>query len=115
MREAVKIMLRLQELEIIKEESIIIHHGGHQEKIAAIENNILSLRERLPEKWRIRYTALRRNGMAVVREFGGVCQNCRMVISLGVLNRMRKEEIDWICPNCGRYLLLNEEQTKKQG
>jgi len=113
MREVVKVMLRLQELEIIREEHKIIHYGEHPEQMNNLENRINALEASLPEKWRTRYKVLRRNGLAVFLEFGGVCQNCRMVISIGVLNRMRKNEMDWICRNCGRFLLLSE--VKSQG
>lgn len=115
MREVVKCMLRLQELELIKEEHRIIHNDTYPDKIAKIDANIGELLHSIPDKWRSRYQALRKNGLAVAREFGGVCQNCRMVISIGVLNRMRKGETDWICPNCGRFLLLSEiPDTTKQ-
>ena len=111
MRDLVKTMLRLQELELIKDENRILHlekDPEHQAQMNQLEETIRQLSEQLPEKWRARYKALRKNGVAVVREFGGVCQQCRMVISVGVLNRMRKGENSWICPNCGRFLLLSE-------
>ena len=115
MRDVVKTMLRLQELELIKDENKILHlekDPEHQAQLGQLEATIQQLTEQLPEKWRARYKALRRNGVAVVREFGGVCQQCRMVISVGVLNRMRKGENSWICPNCGRFLLLSEDNSE---
>ena len=107
MRDAVLTMLKLQELELIREESRIVHRDKHQVKLNRLDESIKELRAKLPEQYLKRFDGLRRSGMAVAREFGGVCQSCRMVITIGDLNRMRKDEMQHICPNCGRFLLLS--------
>jgi predicted nucleic acid-binding Zn-ribbon protein len=109
MRETVKLLLRLQELELIREEARIFHRRDQQDKMTHLDDTLRTLREQVPESWLRRFDGLRRSGIAVVHEFGGVCQNCRMSIALGGLNRMRKGDAEWICPNCGRFLLLSDE------
>ena len=114
MRDTIRIMLRLQELELIRDENKILHlekDPAHQAQIQQMENAIKELTEQVPERWRARYKQLRKskNGIAVAHEFGGVCQQCRMVIPVGVLTQMRTGQNSWICPNCGRFLLLSED------
>ncbi len=112
MRDIIRIMLRLQELELIRDENKILHlekDPEHQAQVKQLENTIQELTEQVPEKWRARYARLRKNGIAVAHEFGGVCQQCRMVIPVGVLTQMRTGQNTWICPNCGRFLLLSED------
>ncbi|HQL88015.1 MAG: hypothetical protein GX574_10915 [Lentisphaerae bacterium] len=109
MRDTVKLLLRLQELELIREEARIFHRHDQQDKMAQLDDTLRKQREQVEEQWLRRFDGLRRSGIAVVHEFGGICQNCRMSISLGMLNRMRKGEAEWICPNCGRFLLLSDE------
>lgn len=110
MRNVIRILLRLQELELIREEVRIIHGNDQPEKAAQLDESLRELRQQVQEQWLRRFDGLRRSGIAVAMEFGGICQNCRMAISLGDLNRMRKEEKEWICPNCGRFLLLSEDK-----
>ena len=108
MKDTVKLLLRLQDLELIREEARIFRRRDQQEKMSQLDETLRDLREQVPEPWLRRFDGLRRSGIAVVHEFGGVCQNCRMAVSLGGLNRMRRGDAEWICPNCGRFLLLSD-------
>lgn len=108
MQEVVKTIQRLQHLELIKEEYKIIHFGSAQNIIQELENNYDKLLQSLPDIWKNRYFALRKNGYAVAKEAGGMCQGCKMSINLKLLQRMRNGEADLICPNCGKFLLLHD-------
>jgi len=110
MRDIVHTMLRLQYLELIKEECEIIHFGSNKKRIEAVQRQYNELLGSLPDQWRERYLMLRKRGSAVVKEFGGMCQGCRMSLNIRLLQRMRDGEADWLCPNCGRFLFLNEDK-----
>ena len=106
MRELVANLLELQELEIIREESRIVHEGRFPEELAELEARIRRLRAAVPAESLKRYDGHRRNGLGAVREDDGTCTGCRLHVPMGDLQRMRHGLVPWICPNCGRFLLL---------
>lgn len=106
MRELVESLLLLQELEIVLQESRIVHGDAALSATAPIHEQIVRVRESLPSHDLKRFDALRRTGAGVVRETGGVCSGCHLNVPKGDLNRMLRGEVEWVCPNCGRYLLL---------
>lgn len=106
MRDLLKALLELQELEIVLEESRIVHGEAAPDTVAEVAARVRELRERVPQHDLKRFDALRRGGPAVVLEHGGTCDGCHLNVPRGDLNRMRRIEADWVCPNCGRYLLL---------
>ncbi len=108
MREIIQTLHTLQELEIVLRESDILHENRVPDTAEKTSARIRELRKTVPEDILRRFDALRRNGTAVSTETAGVCSACRLNIPIGDLNRMRKEQIPWICPNCGRFVLLSE-------
>lgn len=95
----------LQELELIVEESRILHRqdtGGHT---AEILTKIAELRGSLDDDCLRRFDRLRQQGMAVAKLEAGVCGGCRLNIPQGDVIRMRKSAEPPACPNCGRFLL----------
>lgn len=106
MRKIVESLLTLQEQELVLTESRILHQGQKDADLARLETRIRAARERvLPEHLR-RYDVLRRNGLGVVRESAGVCTGCHLNVPVGDLNRMRRGQMPWVCPNCARFLVL---------
>jgi len=108
MRELAQALLDLQELEIVRQESTIVHGQDAAAKTADLAPEIQRLQERIPTQTLKRYTNFRRqHGMAVAREVDGVCLGCHLNVPQGDLNRMRREDMEWLCPNCGRFLVLS--------
>jgi predicted nucleic acid-binding Zn-ribbon protein len=95
----------LQELELIVDESRILHRQDIDEHTAEIQAKISSLRESLDGECLRRFDRLRKQGMAVAKLESGVCGGCRLNIPQGEILRMRKAEEPPACPNCGRFLL----------
>jgi predicted nucleic acid-binding Zn-ribbon protein len=109
MRKLAQALMNLQELELVRQESAIVHGKGAGEKTADLDPEIAALRAKVAPVVLHRFDGYRRqHGAAVVRELGGVCLGCHLNVPQGDLNRMRREEIDWLCPNCGRFLLLSD-------
>ncbi|MFA4945381.1 MAG: C4-type zinc ribbon domain-containing protein [Lentisphaeria bacterium] len=108
MRTTVNELLRLQELELILAESRIIHASASHPPTAIrqIEADIASLRAGIPMAHLRRYDRLRRSGLGVAQEEGGVCTACHLSVNQGDLIRMRRGEMAWTCPHCARFLLL---------
>jgi predicted nucleic acid-binding Zn-ribbon protein len=106
MREIVTSLLRLQELELVREETRIVHQGDAGNRLSDIEAAIRTIRDTIPEQDLRRFDGLRRNGVAAVREVHGVCRGCHLNVPVGDLNRMQRGEMPWLCPNCGRFLLV---------
>jgi len=107
MRDLVAALLELQELEIVLQESRILHEAKAPDKLAELKTRIGELRETISPTALKRYDRLRQTGLGVVRENCGVCTSCRLSVPLGDLGRMRRGEMTWCCPNCGRFLLLS--------
>ena len=109
MRAFAQALMDLQELEIVRQESAIVHGDDAATKTVELDPEIANLREQVPPAVLKRFDGYRRQqGVAIVREADGVCLGCHLNITQGDLNRMRREEMDWLCPNCGRFLLLSE-------
>jgi len=106
MRDLLTALLELQELEIVLEESRIVHGDALLPSAACVEKRVRALRQSVPSGRLRRYDALRRGGPAVVKEHDGSCGGCHLNVPRGDLNRMLRTEADWLCPNCGRYLLV---------
>ncbi len=106
MHDLVSALLELQELEIILKESDILHRGKKPKEFDALEVRVNKLRDSIPASELRRYDGLRRGGPGVVREKAGICTGCNLNVPIGDLNRMRRGNAEWFCPNCGRFLLL---------
>jgi predicted nucleic acid-binding Zn-ribbon protein len=107
MRDLLTALLELQELEIVLEESRIVHRDAVLPSVAHVEERVRALRQLVSPGELRRYDALRRGGPAVVKEHDGSCGGCHLNVPRGDLNRMLRAEVDWVCPNCGRYLLVS--------
>jgi predicted nucleic acid-binding Zn-ribbon protein len=106
MQELLTALLELQELEIVLEESRIVHGDATLPSAVRVEVRVKALRQAVPPGELRRYDGLRRGGPAVVKEHDGSCGGCHLNVNRGDLNRMLRLEMDWLCPNCGRYLLV---------
>ncbi|OGV76796.1 MAG: hypothetical protein A3K19_17470 [Lentisphaerae bacterium RIFOXYB12_FULL_65_16] len=109
MEKLVTNLIELQELEIVLEESRIVHRGKHPVAFGRLEGRVVKLRRGIPGQSLKRYDALRRSGLGAVRETNGLCRGCSLNVPLGDLRRMRRGEMEWLCPNCGRYLLISSK------
>ena len=107
-------LMELQELEITIEESRIVHKANPPEKLSHVRRKIAKLRQSVPADVLRRYDRFREGGLGVVRESGGFCGNCHLRVPVGDLGRMRRGEMPWLCPNCGRFLLLDERKAEGQ-
>ena len=107
MRDVLKALLELQELELVLQESSIVHKKQSPDSVAGVEESIADIRKQIPPRHLKRYDVLKRNGPGVARELSGVCSACRLNVPVGDRNRMRRGDMQWSCPNCGRFLLLS--------
>lgn len=107
MRDLLTALLELQELEIVLEESHIVHGDTAPPSAVLVEQRVKTLRHSVSPGELRRYNGLRRGGAAVVEERDGTCGGCHLNVPRGDLNRMLRLEVDWLCPNCGRYLLVS--------
>ena len=107
MRNLLTALLELQDLELVLEESRIVHGDDALPVTGEVEKRIRALRLAISTRELRRFDALRRGGPAVVREHDGTCGGCHLNVPRGDLNRMLRIEVDWLCPNCGRYLLVS--------
>ena len=101
---------RLQELEITAQELRIMAPLLNPANLPIVEKNIAELLESLPQEMQSRYERLRKDGLASTRAINGTCQNCRMTLTQPLLDRMKNNETEWICPNCGHFIMLVETQ-----
>ena len=108
MEKTVHSLYALQELELVLAETRILHQQAPEAPdTAAFEAKLDQARKRVPKEQLRRYELLRRNHqLAVVREKAGSCTGCNLNVPQGDLNRMRRGEMDWVCPNCARFILL---------
>ena len=106
MIEKIKILVKLQELDIILKEAQIVHGDGKDTNV--LEAKVTSLRKDIDGNTLSRYDRLVRQGVAVVQEMNGMCLGCNLSIPIGDLNRIQSQKIDPICPNCGKFLVTTQ-------
>ncbi len=111
MRDIVKTLGKAQELELVIEESKIIHSDSmdREQNIESLKNEIDQLLSDVPQEQLQRFRKLRSAGLAVVTEDNGICLGCRLNINQGDLNRMRAGATAPMCPNCGRFIILSDK------
>jgi hypothetical protein len=95
MKESLQNLLKLQSLQFSVEKNPGVA-GAMMEQRAKIPAPILVHYDRL--------VARGKKGLAAVR--GQVCGGCHMLVPLGVVMTLRREEDIQLCENCGRYLYL---------
>ena len=104
----IRSLYELQELELVLAETRILHQEApNTPDTGAVEAKIARSRAKISHEHLRRYDLLRRkHPLAVVRERSGSCSGCNLNVPQGDLNRMRRGEMDWVCPNCARFILL---------
>ncbi len=111
MQDQVKQLFKLQDLEIVVDESRILHRQKPEDdRPGNLNARINELRSGVGQGLLKRYDSLRQRGLAVAEEHDGICHGCRLNVPVGDLNRMRKGALDWVCPNCARFLLLSDKK-----
>ncbi len=108
MRRQILLLSELQELELIIEESSILHQRNSSEKHDELKNKIAGIRKIIEPDLLERYDRMRQRGPAIVNESGGICTGCRLNVPRGDIQRMNNGSIPWICPNCSKFLLLGK-------
>ncbi len=105
----VQILGEIQELELIIEESTILHKSSTDALriVKDLETKVTSLRAQTPPELLQRYDRLRAKGPAVVNVHEGICGGCRLNIPKGDLQRMRNNETPLVCPNCFKFIVLD--------
>lgn len=101
----IKILLRLQEIDIILSEARIMHEG--EEDATGLQSERDTLQEQVNAVILTRYERLIKRDVAVVHVRGGLCTGCYLAIPQGDLNRMKSNKLDPVCDNCGRFLYLD--------
>lgn len=104
MLEEIKLLLRLQELDIILAEARIVHKIEKNTEVVKEKVNLL--REKIDLTTLSRYDRLTKQGLAVVQEMNGMCLGCNLSIPVGDLNRIRIGKMEPSCPNCGKFLAI---------
>ena len=108
MRQQIAALAELQELELVVEESDILHRQDAEPQIVEVRQKIEELRARIDPETLTRYDRLRDQGPAVVSEVKGLCTGCRLNVPKGDLQRMRNGNMPWLCPNCSKFILLSD-------
>ena len=107
MRAVLERLLEVQELELVMAESAILHGSKHSVRAGRLQRKVEALRRDVDPVVLRRFDQLRTRGtMAVSREIDGVCNACRLNVPKGDINRMLRGAMEWVCPNCGRFLFL---------
>jgi len=107
MKKVVSNLLKIQEYEIILEESEILHKDSSLPDLARIINKIENLRKKVPTNTIRRFDSFRKKtGFGATIENNGFCNACHLRLNQGDINRMFNRKMPWICPFCGRYILI---------
>ncbi len=107
MPKTIALLEELQNLEITLDETKILH--PEPKKVEPLEAQAQTLRKQVREDPLARYDRLAKTGVAVAVVRNGVCMGCAMSIPQGDLNRIIAGKSQPVCPNCGRYLALPED------
>lgn len=110
MQRVVSDLYELQELELVLEESRILHNAATEHE-TELKQNIETMRSRIPADMLTRYNRLRISGVGVASELKGICGHCRLNVAVGDLNRMRRGAASPVCPNCGVFLRLQGNEV----
>jgi predicted nucleic acid-binding Zn-ribbon protein len=103
-REQIDLLLELQELDLVRKESAIVHRDEPPAPIDAVDSRASALRDKIEPTLLTRYSKLIDRGLAVVEVRGGMCMGCMLTIPVGDLNRIKTGKAEAVCPNCGRFV-----------
>lgn len=98
-------LLKIQELQLVLEESKMLH--GEDKEAEGLAEKIDDLSTEVPKKLMAHFTKFRKRGVGITSEVDGRCRACNMVIPQGTLNNMTALKIEPVCPNCNVYLYLS--------
>jgi len=104
MLEKIKILLELQELDLILKEAKIVHR--REVNSESIEIKLEKLRENIDIQTLSRYDRMNQKGLCVVHLKNGMCLGCNLSIPIGDINRMKSGNTEPICPNCGKFIAV---------
>ena len=96
-------LLKIQELEIVLQESAIVHSDKEIET-GDLQQQIDTLKGTVPENNLKHYEKFKKNGLGIAQEIQGRCKACHMTIPVGNLNRIQSCKDEPICPSCGVYI-----------
>lgn len=99
-------LLELQELEIVRKESRIVH--GESPTSESVGDKIQTMRAGINKNILSRYDRISTHGPGVVGIHEHMCLGCNLAIPQGDLNRMATGRTESVCPHCGRFLYLLE-------
>ena len=98
-------LLKIQELQLVLEESKMLH--GEDKEAQGLAEKIDALSADVPPKLLAHFTKFRKRGVGITSEVDGRCRCCNMVIPQGTLNRMNSGKEEPVCPTCQVYLYLS--------
>jgi mannitol/fructose-specific phosphotransferase system IIA component (Ntr-type) len=111
MRETIRLLVRLQELEFVRSEQIAMHDEAGT---LALEEEIRKITEQLPLSSATLYRRLRKRDLAaVVPLHKNACSGCGFVLPTAQVGAVREGLEIQQCRNC-RRILYNPEQTLLQ-
>ncbi len=104
MLKKIKLLLELQELDLVLKEAKIVHGKWIDSK--SVSDKISKIRERVDKQTLSRYDRLIKQGLSVVQFRNGMCLGCNLSIPIGDINRMTVGSMAPICTNCGKFIDL---------
>lgn len=104
LKEELQNLLRVQDLELTLEESLIVHGKNHEHNTTKVEEEIAELRAKISARTQNTYDRLRKKGIGIAREVGLRCKSCHMPMSISLVNAMRDAKQAPQCPNCNVIL-----------
>jgi predicted nucleic acid-binding Zn-ribbon protein len=107
MKDQVRLLLELQELNLVSKESALVHDDSETDMDLA--QKMVSLSDQVRPDILSRFNRLAAHGAAVVAVNSGMCRGCNVAIPQGDMNRMINGSTDPICPHCDRFLNLDTE------
>ena len=104
--ETIKLLVELQELDIILAEAKIVHKD--EKRFDTVCEKKESMRNQLDLNTLSRYDRLIKQGLAVVQEINGMCMGCNLTIPVGDRNRILNQKAEPVCQNCGKFVVVSQ-------
>lgn len=106
MNKYINLLLQIQDLEIARRESTVLHAGQDHTKIRKqLDKNIRGLVVTLPEDIATIHERISANyDLCTVPMLNGTCSGCFMRLPIGIAGKV-KNDSQWVsCPTCNRFL-----------